>query len=408
MKEILRNNVKSWIILLLVVLVSVSCSKEASQDVIPLSQNVSFGFNIDENAGRIDADENPVSVRITIEGLDGEIFHEGLLLDLFAFGNSYVSESVKLIPNKYQLTEFQILNESDQIIYASPIKGSAKAPLVDEPLPIMFEVIQGESTKLSPEVLPVEEDDSPSDFGYLVFGFEVVDNFILNLDLLSDWDSSHVAASWTFTSFREDSTEIEEVEILYQEGSVENVRLSKDAHFYRVEVSQTNYHTVVHYFETSYLENLEILPFSISPSDLFEKFTASAPSFGLNNLAFYVPRNGCLAYGRVDVAGLASMDTEGGYYLFLNRSILDLDQAENLLINIVEAFGPNLVYTSGYNASEAPDECSQLPNSTLEIRLEVLADIAEDFAFITAVWNSTNEQWQVELPLEDLNQDTGR
>ena len=68
-----------------------------------------------------------------------------------------------------------ILDEEDQIIYATPMEGSELAGLVNDPLPIEFIVSENESTLVTPQVLAVESTDTPESFGFASFGFEVVE-----------------------------------------------------------------------------------------------------------------------------------------------------------------------------------------------------------------------------------------
>jgi hypothetical protein len=69
-----------------------------------------------------------------------------------------------------------VINASNEIIYASPLNGSKKAAELERPLPLDFAVGHTTPTELVPQVLPVVEADTPDSFGYINFGFEVVDD----------------------------------------------------------------------------------------------------------------------------------------------------------------------------------------------------------------------------------------
>ncbi|MBN1187636.1 MAG: fibrobacter succinogenes major paralogous domain-containing protein, partial [Bacteroidales bacterium] len=62
------------------------------------------------------------------------------------------------------------------IIYVTPLEGSAKAYLVSDPLPIDFSISKDVVTKVVPEVLSTE-DASPEDFGYVSTSFDIVETF---------------------------------------------------------------------------------------------------------------------------------------------------------------------------------------------------------------------------------------
>ncbi len=110
---------------------------------------------------------------ITLFGPDSMPVLEDELLPLYKFGDGFFSEKIELKAGHLILTKFMIINPEGEVIFASPLRGSPKAYLVKEPLPLGFRVQAGETTRLSPEVLPVQG-DPPSEFGYTSFGFVVV------------------------------------------------------------------------------------------------------------------------------------------------------------------------------------------------------------------------------------------
>jgi len=98
---------------------------------------------------------------------------EDELLPLYQFGDGFFSEKIELKAGHYWLMKFMIIDPAGVVIYAAPIEGSPKAYLVKDPLPVAFRIIPDETTRLSPEVLPVHG-EPPSEFGYASFGFSVV------------------------------------------------------------------------------------------------------------------------------------------------------------------------------------------------------------------------------------------
>lgn len=109
---------------------------------------------------------------VTIEKASGELVYEGSL-SLTSFGESYISEQLELEEGDYQLTKF-ILTQAGMAKYATPLVGSPKADLVENPLPISFSIELNQVTKLTPEVVAVGN-NSPGVFGYVEFDFEIVE-----------------------------------------------------------------------------------------------------------------------------------------------------------------------------------------------------------------------------------------
>lgn len=116
------------------------------------------------------------NIIVTIEDLNGnEVISSGNF-ELLNMNGQYITNPISLIVGEYRLTGFLVLNDENEIIYASPIEGSPKAYLVDNPLPLGFSVLEDETVKVEPEVLSVVSGDL-EDFGYSTFGFNIVNTF---------------------------------------------------------------------------------------------------------------------------------------------------------------------------------------------------------------------------------------
>ncbi|MEO1255773.1 MAG: hypothetical protein AAFY41_12960, partial [Bacteroidota bacterium] len=315
MKPTKTSGILYWMVLLLVVLIYVSCSKDDNNEEVALPQEVSFGFDLSLEAGRINSDLAPAKVRVTIKNLpvkvlnrypDGEILiQEGLLLELFAFGNGYVSESVILAPSSYQLTLFQILDENDQVIYVSPMEGSEKAPLVDNPLPILFEVASGETTRVNPEVIPVAKDDDPGSFGYAEFGFKVIETFNLDFAVLSDWDSSLLASTIHIVERDEAYNILNAYETTFSAEGLENISLKKEVPVYEIIVEHPEYHSNSYVTNTSLLQDSRSdLLLYMSRRDETRQFYLSVYPYSYQSyIVAYLPTDPCIQYMRIDFAG---------------------------------------------------------------------------------------------------------
>jgi hypothetical protein len=162
-----------WISIFLLFLLAISCSKD---QVAPGKGNATFSMSQVSRGlkgGRM-ASTTPSSVLLSIEDNSGNSIFKNKKLSLFSFGQGYESESLELTEGTYKLTQFQILNANDTIIYASPLAGSSLAQYVTNPLPLSFTVTKGASIEVVPQVLAVTSTDTPNNFGYASFGFDVV------------------------------------------------------------------------------------------------------------------------------------------------------------------------------------------------------------------------------------------
>ncbi|MEO9483300.1 MAG: hypothetical protein ABJG47_07640 [Ekhidna sp.] len=155
-----------------------ACSKDDFA-IEEQTQLVQFSFSQEviesDKGGRTNEDlGTPSSAIVTVANSDGDVILNRRELALHQFGDSFLSEPVTLTVGSYSLDDFLILEE-ETVIYVSPIEGSDKAYLVDDPLSIEFEVVADEITTLAPEVLAIGEDANAAEYGYGQFGFEVVE-----------------------------------------------------------------------------------------------------------------------------------------------------------------------------------------------------------------------------------------
>lgn len=110
---------------------------------------------------------------VSVKGPNGNLVMEDELVPLYAFGNGFVSNKVELPAGECSLVKFMIISPNGVVVYASPLENAPLAYLVQDPLPLNFNILPGETTRIVPEVLAVN-DQPPSKFGYASFSFQVV------------------------------------------------------------------------------------------------------------------------------------------------------------------------------------------------------------------------------------------
>ena len=165
---------KKFIFLVIFTLLLGSCSVLQQTDEMGL---VRFQVSTGEQMMALYAIEDAHSLIVSIEDSEGGVVYDRKNILLYKMGEGFISETLTLEVGEYRLMEFLILDDQVQVIFATPIEGSEKAYLVDDPLPIEFSVCKDEVTKVTPEVLDTEG-EMPEDFGYSGFSFEVVETFV--------------------------------------------------------------------------------------------------------------------------------------------------------------------------------------------------------------------------------------
>jgi hypothetical protein len=153
-----------------------SCTKEAGQSGIGTAE---FSINVPDETGQTksgtltDSLIASFQIMISVEDLAGNEVFTDKLIPLYTFGTGYVSENIEIKNGEYKLTKFMVINPSGEVVFAAPVAGSALAYLISKPLPFNFNIFPNKVTKISPEVLSVE-DQTPEQFGYAAFGVQVI------------------------------------------------------------------------------------------------------------------------------------------------------------------------------------------------------------------------------------------
>jgi hypothetical protein len=112
-------------------------------------------------------------IMISVEDMAGNSVFADKLIPLYVFGTGFVSEPVEIEAGEYKLTKFMIINMSGAVVYAAPVEGSPLAYLSEKPLPLNFNILADQVTRVLPEVLAVG-DQTPDKFGYASFGVQII------------------------------------------------------------------------------------------------------------------------------------------------------------------------------------------------------------------------------------------
>ena len=112
-------------------------------------------------------------IMVSVEDMEGNSVFADSLIPIYAFGPGFISENVELETGEFKLTKFMVINPSGAVVYAAPLEGSPLAYLVNKPLPLNFNILPDQVTKIVPEVLLVG-DQTPGQFGYASFGIQII------------------------------------------------------------------------------------------------------------------------------------------------------------------------------------------------------------------------------------------
>ncbi|HYF66955.1 MAG TPA: hypothetical protein VD884_02415 [Ohtaekwangia sp.] len=152
-----------------------SCGEETNQQ----KEKVQFilGLNETRNTGGKIASPSEIplgaTLRLSIETNSGLIILSFVEVELLHIGGSVITAPLELIPGAYKITDFMIINETDEILFATPRRGSMYEKYVINPLDVDFVVNSGAVRTLQMEVMDVTQ-STPEAFGYVSFTIDVV------------------------------------------------------------------------------------------------------------------------------------------------------------------------------------------------------------------------------------------
>ncbi|WP_218973074.1 formylglycine-generating enzyme family protein [Labilibaculum manganireducens] len=195
------------------------------------------------------------SVVISMTKKDGTVVYDKESISLLNMNGYYIASPISLNVGEYALTEFLVMDDSNNVVYVAPLAGSEKAYLVKTPLSINFEVKKDEVLKLVPEVVSVGN-SIPSDFGYSTISFDVVPHFDFSLSAfiynstIQNWELS------TATILIEN-----EGNVLYDGniGAITNViSIRDDVSTYNMTIAKPGYKTYIYSFSHDSLQYYKI------------------------------------------------------------------------------------------------------------------------------------------------------
>lgn len=174
-----------------------SCKKENNQ-LSESEGSIQLGISLSQQSTlkSLNAGESPAAIMISIADASGKAIIESKKVTLIHMNGSYLSEPLSLTTGNYSITKFVVLNSFDSPIYATPLKGSKLAYLVNTPLPLAFSISKDIVTKINPEVIS-SKIATFEDFGYDSFSFDVVPTFDFLASIMIYNEDS---ANWELTS----------------------------------------------------------------------------------------------------------------------------------------------------------------------------------------------------------------
>ncbi|MEO9485757.1 MAG: FISUMP domain-containing protein [Ekhidna sp.] len=255
----------SSLLLPIAILFLASCSAD---DSASNTNGVAFSLQsiASRSSGRISQNtlENAEAILVTIENLDGTPTDYTLeKLELYNVNDEFISEKITMNLGEYQVAEFFVLDDDDNITHIAPLEGSEQAQNVTHPLPIQFTVVANEITAISVEVIS-SEFLSLEDFGLAGFILSEVNLFQFLLAVSEQGDLQKLlSGALTVTaddySFTKEISAIANNSIVIKDGYTD----------YQITIESDGYNTFNYLFSRDSLSHYKSIPMNIelTPSD---------------------------------------------------------------------------------------------------------------------------------------------
>jgi hypothetical protein len=163
-------------ILSIVAILINSCSEDAEIK----NEKVQFSLELSSadvnDGGRISsASEIPLgaALRVSVENNSGSSIFTMKDVELMHVGGSVITTPLELPAGTYRLTDFLIVSKDNEVLFATPKRGSALEKYVINPLNVNFTVSTGQIRNIPMEVMDVTQ-SAPEAFGYVSFNINVV------------------------------------------------------------------------------------------------------------------------------------------------------------------------------------------------------------------------------------------
>lgn len=165
---------KAYVLIALLTAMLYSCSEKEDLQ----TEKISFSIQVASSGidgGRTAALNLPVGASLLISLTDdqGNAVLTRHRINLLQLGNSYITDPLVLAPGRYALTDFMVVNDSSEILFATPLKNSKLSKVVSHPLPYKFVVSRNNVANVEMEVVDATL-NQPQDFGYVAFDINVV------------------------------------------------------------------------------------------------------------------------------------------------------------------------------------------------------------------------------------------
>lgn len=143
-------------------------SQSCNEDIETNSQPVRIGFTISSDDEKQGIPEGSHLV-MTIESQGGEPVLQLSEVEFYSSGNRFVTEPLSLPSGRYRITDFMVVDQNDEMLFAVPKKTGVLEKVISHPLDLNFNISPGHNPFATDLQLLSVNNFKPEDFGYQSF-----------------------------------------------------------------------------------------------------------------------------------------------------------------------------------------------------------------------------------------------
>ena len=144
--------------------IAVSCNEDPGL----IQKPVNIDFTISSGNEAVSSLPPNSRLIVNIESQNGQVMIDNQEIEFDAGENTFSTRPLDLGYGSYRITEFIVVNENDDIIYAAPKEASTLGSSVQHPLDYQFSLSSASTPGLHVRLLDVSR-HKPDDFGYASF-----------------------------------------------------------------------------------------------------------------------------------------------------------------------------------------------------------------------------------------------
>jgi hypothetical protein len=190
------KNYRILIILIAAAFLLMQCAEENTPE-----EKIIYSFQVESeqiSGGRASSLDDVTAALVTLTDNDGNIVFSKKQIQIYQLGGSFVTEGIPLKPAAYYVTEFMLIDDNQDVLYATPLKYSVLAKYVSRPLPVRFVVSKNAVKNIGLQVLSAEA-KQPVDFGYAAFVIKLMLSFQVSSQLVVNNVASFTNAELTLS-----------------------------------------------------------------------------------------------------------------------------------------------------------------------------------------------------------------